>query len=134
MKRLLFIEPSYITNSDNLKLLRVELSANYTKIDFGYQPTEEQKGVGNIKIPKETYISIVNEKKKFKLTSTENIAIEPKQLNFKTATDWLFFSIYFEPVPVKCCDLKLMEKKTNAETGFNFYSIELDKKKQFEIK
>lgn len=134
MKRILFIEPHCITYSNNLKLLRVELSTNYTKIDFGYQPTENQKVVGKIRIPKETYLSIVNEKKKFKLIRAENIPIAPKQHNFKTATDSLFFSLYFEPVPVKCCDLNLMEKEANAESGFTFYSIELDKKIQFEIK
>lgn len=126
MKRILFQEPKYLSATNNLRLLRVELSGSYTKIDFGYQATEDAK----IRISKEVHLAIVNEEQKFKLTQAGNIPIAPKYFHCKTRVDWLFFSLYFEPVPVKCCDLNLMENKG----VFNFYSIELDKKKLFEIK
>lgn len=134
MNKLLFIEPNYFTYSTNLKLLRVELTTTYTKIDFGYQPFDGQTEVKKIKIHKDTYLSLLDEKKKFKLVRTSNMPIAPKQHIFKTAMGWLFFSLYFEPVPVKYCDLNLIESEVKIESDFNFLSIELDKKKQLEIK
>lgn len=134
MKRLLFHEPPCETFADNLnlKLLRVELSLNYAKVDFGYQATEKNEKGGKIRISKKTYLW--NKKEKFKLTHTENIPLEPKHYYFQTNEDWLFFSLYFQPMPIQCCEIFIIEEDFENEVDVNFYSIKLEQKKQFEIK
>lgn len=134
MKRLLFHEPPCEPFADNLnlKLLRVELSLNYTKVDFGYQATEKNEKGGKIRISKKTYLW--NKKEKFKLTHTENIPLEPKHYYLQTNDDWLFFSLYFQPMPIQCGEIFIIEEDFENEVDLNFYSIKLLSKKQYEIK
>jgi len=112
--------------------LRVELSLNYTKIDFGYQATEKDEKGGKIRISKKTYLWDKN--KKFKLTHTENIPLAPKHYYFKTSDDGLFFSLYFEPIPMQSDEIFIIEEDFENEVDLNFYSIILKEKKQYEVK
>jgi len=131
MKRLIFPKPKYSNDSNNLIILRIELSVEYTKIDFGYQPNYELEIGGKIKIT--NGIILHNNNKKFKLIKAENIPVS-MQINFKSIEDWLLFSLYFEPLPFECTKFDITKTPKSNKSIFNFYSIELDDNKQFEIK
>ncbi|MFY9308128.1 MAG: hypothetical protein WAQ28_03660 [Bacteroidia bacterium] len=131
MKRILFHQPQCTSFVDNLRLLRVELSADYTKMDFGYRASEKQEKGRKIRISKKTYLW--DKKNKFKLTRAFNIPIAPNSYYFKTTDDWLFFSLYFEPLPIKTSEIMLMDEEFD-KMDFNIWDITLTRESQFEIK
>ena len=133
MKSIIFHEPKCYTISDNLKLLRVQLSDDFTKLDFGYQPHENQEKRGRLKVFKTLILRIDDNEIQYKLIRTVNIPIYPNQISFETSEDWLFFSLYFEPLPSYAASFTIIEPKRKIENDFKFFEIELDKNKGFEV-
>ena len=59
-----FHEPKYKTEIENLQLLRVTLTNDYSKIDFGYQATDHYIKGGWVRIGKNTFIRVKGSNKK----------------------------------------------------------------------
>jgi hypothetical protein len=95
---LLFEIPNLDTSKQNPKVLRVLLTKEFTRIDFGYTtPWYYEKG-GWIKISTTTFLEIAGLTDKYRLKYTDGIPIAPKRTNFKSTEDWQFFSLYFDPI------------------------------------
>ncbi len=117
----------------NPKMLRIVLTENHTRIDFGYTtPWFYEKG-GWITISPDTYLQLKDLKRKFILTNTEGIAISPKRLNFESTEDWQFFSLYFESIPNEDCILNMIESENPTKNDFNYHGIELNSKNRLEL-
>ena len=113
------------TEHQNPKMLRVILTENYTRIDFGYTtPWYYIKG-GWIKISPDTYLKLNRSKKKFQFVEADGIAIAPNRLDFQSTEDWQFFSLYFEPLPTEDCTFDMIEKENPTKNDFNYYGVEL---------
>ncbi len=122
---LLFEIPILETPKQNPKVLRVLLSKEFTRIDFGYStPWYYDKG-GWIKIAAKTYLQNQVTKEQFKLIEASGIAIAPKRINFESTEDWQFFSLYFEPIPLNDCVLNMIEAEKPTPNDFNYYGLEL---------
>ena len=117
----------------NPKMLRVVLTENYTRIDFGYTtPWFYEKG-GWITISPDTYLKLKHLEYKFSLINTEGIAISPKRLDFESTEDWQFFSLFFEPIPSTECVFDMIESDNPTKNDFNYYGIQLDCKNGFKV-
>jgi hypothetical protein len=115
-----------VSEKQNPKMLRVVLTENYTRIDFGYTtPWFYEKG-GWITISPDTYLRLKDLESKFILTNTEGIAISPKRLDFESTQDWQFFSLYFEPIPRTDCVFDMIESDKPTKNDFNYYGVELN--------
>ncbi len=113
------------TPKQNPTVLRVLLTKEFTRIDFGYTtPWYYDKG-GWIKIAPKTYLENKETKEKYKLKEASGISIAPKRINFESTEDWQFFSLYFEPIPMKDCVLNMIEAEKPTPNDFNYYGIEL---------
>lgn len=132
--KILYHEPKCRTENDNLKLLRVTLTNEHSKFDFGYQATDYYTRGGWVKISKDTFVRVQKTGLKYILTKADNIPIAPYKHNFKTTKDWLYFSLYFPPLPIKSGFIDLIEAEPGEKTDFNFWNIELDKTKGMEVK
>lgn len=122
---LLFEIPKIDTPKQNPKVLRVILTKEFTRIDFGYTtPWYYEKG-GWIKISPKTYLQIEGSSEKFILKDAVGIPIAPKRINFESTEDWQFFSLYFEPIPKKDCTLNMIEAEKPTPNDFNYYGIVL---------
>lgn len=122
---LLFELPTLDTPKQNPKMLRVLLTKEFTRIDFGYTtPWYYEKG-GWIKISPETFLQIEGETGKYHLKNAEGIPIAPKRTNFKSTEDWQFFSLYFESIPQKDCVINMIEAENPTSNDFNYYGIVL---------
>ena len=109
----------------NPVLLRVIVSEQSTRLDFGYTtPWYYSKG-GWIKISPATYLTVQGSDKKYTLIDVEGIAIAPKRLNFQSTEDWKFFSLFFETLPTHDCIFNMIESENPTEDDFNFYNISL---------
>ena len=117
----------------NPKILRIVLTENHTRIDFGYTtPWFYEKG-GWITISPDTYLQLKDLKRKFILTNTEGIAISPKRLDFESTEDWQFFSLFFEPIPRTDCVFDMIESENPTKNDFNYHGIELNSKNRLEL-
>jgi hypothetical protein len=124
---LLFEIPFLDTSKQNPMVLRVILSEEFTRIDFGYTtPWYYEKG-GWIRISPKTYLQIEGMKEKYLLKDATGISLSPKRVHFESTEDWQFFSLYFEPIPMKDCVLNMIEAEKPTPNDFNYYGIELKK-------
>jgi hypothetical protein len=109
----------------NPKILRIFLSEQHVRVDFGYvAPWIYHRG-GWIHIKPHTYLQVKGSKKKYKLTDAKNIPIKPAKLDFESIEDWQVFSLFFEPIPVKKCVIDIIEEENPNEDDFNYYDIQL---------
>lgn len=122
---LLFEIPELDTPKKNPKVLRVLISKEFTRIDFGYTtPWYYDKG-GWIKISPKTYIEVEGSTEKYKLIEAVGIPIAPKRINFESTEDWQFFTLYFEPIPQQDCIINMIEAEKPEPKDFNYYGIRL---------
>ena len=124
-KRILYPIHTKRAELENVQMLRVEINNQYTKIDFGYTSTDYYERGGWVHIHKNTYVCEHGKEKKYALMKAENIPFAPNQLSFKTSNDWLYFSLYFEPIPSKVNLIDVVEN-TEDKNSFNFYKIPLE--------
>ena len=122
---ILFEIPELDTPKKNPKVLRVILTKEFTRIDFGYTtPWYYEKG-GWIKISPKTYVQVEGSSEKYALKDAVGIPIAPKRINFESIEDWQFFTLYFEPIPQKDCTLNMIEVEKPTPNDFNYYGIAL---------
>ena len=124
-KRILYSIKSKRAELENLQLLRVEISSQLTKIDFGYTSTDYYERGGWVHINKKTFVCVEGIEKEYALLKAENIPFAPNQLSFKTSNDWLYFSLYFEAIPFSAKSIDLVEN-ADKKNSFNFYKIPLE--------
>jgi hypothetical protein len=109
----------------NPKVLRVILSSDYTRIDFGYvAPWIYVKG-GWIKIAPYTFIQVQGSNARYALREAKDIPLAPERLDFESTEDWQVFTLFFEPIPMKDCTIDIIEEENPNDRDFNFYGIAL---------
>jgi hypothetical protein len=114
------------TPKQNPRVLRVLLTKEFTRIDFGYTTPWYYKKGGWIKISAKTYVQVEGSPKKYVLKDAVGIPIAPKRINFESTEDWQFFTLYFEPIPQQDCILHMIEADKPTPNDFNYYGIELN--------
>jgi hypothetical protein len=126
-KNLLFEISKRTEGKQNPKLLRVLLTKEFTRLDFGYTTPWYYKKGGWIKISPKTHLLVEGSPEKYELKEAVGIAIAPKRIDFESTEDWQFFTLYFEPIPQKDGIIHMIEAEKPTENDFNFYGIELVK-------
>jgi len=112
----------------NPKMLRIILSQEFTRIDFGYTtPWYYEKG-GWINISPTTYLQLDNSDEKFLLKNAIGIPFAPNQTDFQSTEDWQFFTLLFEAIPQKNCVLNMIEAIEPTPDDFNYCGIVLEMK------
>lgn len=118
----------------NPVLLRIILTSDYTKVDFGYITTNMYIKGGWIRMAKETFIENIVTKKRYQMNNAKGINIAPEEHNFKSVKDWQYYSLFFEPMEQKDCIINLIEKEKGTENDFNYYNIELKLVEKIEVR
>jgi hypothetical protein len=115
---------------NNPLLLRISVGERETKIDFGYSAYNIYIKGGWIRIHPDTYLEDTKTMLRYKMIKAVDIPIYPEKLEFKTKTDWQYFSLYFEPLPHNDLIINFIEpdKSIHSDNGnnFNFYKIKLN--------
>ena len=127
--------------NNNLQLLRITVTKNETKVDFGYQATSYYTNGGWIKISPKTFIRPKGSTKKLVLTNATNIPYGPEKLHFNSSIEWRYFSLHFaslldlrdskksmmfESSSLFVDAFDLIEAENGTENDFNFYDIQLN--------
>jgi hypothetical protein len=129
----LFNQPKYKAAKGRPQLLRITINHTQTKVDFGHQTTDYYKKGGWVRIDENTFIRNKDTGEKLTITRAENIPISPARHDFDTTKDWLYFSLYFPPLPEKTVAIDLIEKENGDPTDFNYYDIQLSKTEAIEL-
>ena len=117
----------------NPEILRIILTDQYTRIDFGYVAPWIYVRGGWIRIAPQTYINVHGSSKTYKLIVAKNIPLAPEQFEFESTEDWRVFSLFFEPIPHKDCLIDIIEEENPTKNDFNFYKIQLKIDKNLEV-
>lgn len=124
-KNLVFhLNANRLTESNPI-LLRVQLLAEYTKVDFGYVTTDLYDYGGWIRMASDSFLEIVETGQRYTLQLAENIPIAPEQLHFESKKDWKYYSLFFPPIPQKDCTINIIEVENGTPNDFNYYGIKL---------
>lgn len=124
-KSIIFSNPKHEGRKDNLQLLRVISTSEFLKVDFGYTTTDYYTRGGWVKISANTFVRDAKTKKKYQFQKSTDIPVAPEQLHFKTTKDWLYFTLFFEPIPQTVKSFDLIESEPGTPNDFNFYNIKL---------
>lgn len=125
-KKILFQLNRMGHSETNPILLRMLLTPDYTKVDFGYTTTNKYIRGGWIKMAKDTFIENVETKKRYKMIKASGITIAPQKLNFQSNKDWQYYSLFFEPMEQKDAVVNLIEIENGTPNDFNYYNIEIN--------
>ena len=125
-KKILFQLNRMGHSETNPILLRMLLTPEYTKVDFGYTTTNKYIRGGWIKMAKDTFIENVETKKRYKMIKASGITIAPQKLNFQSNKDWQYYSLFFEPMEQKDAVVNLIEIENGTPNDFNYYNIEIN--------
>ena len=125
-KKILFQLNRMGHSETNPILLRMLLTPEYTKVDFGYTTTNKYIKGGWIKMAKDTFIENVETKKRYKMIKASGITIAPQKLNFQSNKDWQYYSLFFEPMEQKDAVVNLIEIENGTPNDFNYYNIEIN--------
>jgi hypothetical protein len=123
-------DPLHNGKDSNLQLLRITITELETKVDFGYQATDEFYGGGWIKISPKTFIRPNGGIQNLILTNATNIPYGPEKLHFNSTIEWRYFSLIFPPINPETKFFDLIEKENGTDNDFNFYGIRLDDEKK----
>lgn len=115
-------------------LLRMLVTPEFTKVDFGYTTTNKYIRGGWIKMAKETFIENVATKKRYKMIKATGITIAPQKHNFQSNKDWQYYSLFFEPIEQKDAVINLIEKEKGTKNDFNYYNIKLKLENGIEVR
>ena len=124
-KTLLLEIPDRENRKQNPKLLRIVVSNEFTRVDFGFSARWIYDRGGWIRIAPDTFLEIANTGKQYKLTHAEGIPIAPVQHHFESTKDWQFYSLFFEPIPLDDCTIHIIEEVNPDSNYFNYYCIDL---------
>jgi hypothetical protein len=135
------VQPHYLAEIDTGKqrktnpvIMRIILNDQFTRIDFGYcAPWIYIRG-GWIRIAQHTYIQLQGSLKKYELIEAKNIPLAPEVFEFESKEDWRVFTLYFKPIPIKSCNINIIEEENPTKNDFNFYgvSVNVDQKRVVE--
>lgn len=124
-KTLLFTINKKGHSRGNPDLLRIILSPDNTKIDFGYIAKEIYDSGGWIRMEKDTFIEIKETGNRFVLTHATGIPINPEHHYFESKKEWRYFSLYFPAIPQTDCTLNIIEIENGSRNDFNYYGVVL---------
>lgn len=126
-EKIIIHNPKCRQQADKLNILRVQVWPQYTKVDFGYVAKNHYIRGGWVQIYENSFIRDCKTGKKYLFKKAENIPIAPKKHYFTSNIDFLYYSLYFEPMPADTEKIDIIEKENDDSTFFNFYGVQLVK-------
>ena len=134
LKKTLVFHPRIVKKySNNPDLLRIHLTPEFTKIDFGYIALDMYINGGWIRIAPDTFIEIIENKQRYTLVNADGIPIAPIHHYFETKKDWRYFSLFFPSIPQKDCVINIIEVENGTRNDFNYYNVILKMQEGIEV-
>ena len=108
------------------RMKSVEITDEYTRIDFIYRSSMIYSNGGWIQMERDAYISPVGSSMKYRLIRAIGIPIAPIKHYFKRQGEYHTYSLIFPALPTGTAKINIIEKEAPG-TYFNFYDIDFSK-------
>ena len=118
--------PTIKAQPNELNILRIHLLPEYTKVDFGYLAKNHFIRGGWVQIYENTFIRSCTDGTKYSFLKADNIGVAPQKHYFTSNFDYLYYSLYFEPIPLGTPKIDIIENEETNKRFFNFFEIDLD--------
>lgn len=127
-KRTLIYHPvTKIKTIKDMKVMRIELDDEFTRIDFVYYASKIYINGGWVNMHDTCFIRPCKTKLKLKMVRAVNIPIAPKMHHFKSNKECLYYTLYFPPLPKDTKEIDIIEMETNDPSFFNFYGVSMER-------
>lgn len=111
------------------EILRIQMDAEFTIIDFIYYPDPKYINGGWVQIYNETFIRPVDSDQRLKLAKAITIPIAPTKHYFKSTKEFLCYTLCFPPLPKNTSYIDIIEGVGGSERWFNFYGVAMERVK-----
>ena len=125
-KKLKLYNPASLDHLVDHRLKSIELSDEYTRIDFVYRAPQMYINGGWIQMESNAYIQPVGSQVKYYLLRAINIPIAPIKHYFKRKGEFHTYTLIFPALPADTTKINIIEKEAPG-TYFNFYNIDYSK-------
>ncbi len=110
-------------NDTSLKVMRVELEEDYTRIDFVFNNGNS----GWVQIDPNSFIRPVGSEIHLRLVKAAGIPLAPQKYFFTKVNQTIYYTLYFPAVPKTVKEIDIIEKETPGGNWFNFYGVSMEK-------
>lgn len=117
-----FYNPERLKPSQNLRLKSIELTEEYTRIDFHYQSSYIYDNGGWIQIHEGSYIQPVGSSQKYGLLKAIGIPMAPMKHYFKRQGEHYTYTLIFPALPKNTQKINIIERE-GPGNFFNFYNV-----------
>lgn len=124
LSQITFFDTDLFDRADPKKLLSIEVTDEYTRIDFEYISPHIYVNGGWIEMDSNSYIRPVGSDEKFPLLHAVGIPIAPQKHWFKAKGVLHYYTLYFAPIPKNTTLIDIIEKEAPGDY-FNFYNVAL---------
>ena len=108
------------TTADRTKILKIELSKDYTSIEIKYNNRSDTGYYQWCTIRRDTYILVNGQK--YTMTRAEGIKVDPEKTYFSYSGQDLTFTLFFPPIPQNSTKMDLIE---SPDSPWKWYGINL---------
>ena len=134
----LFQPLSKINRFPNVLIMSVELTKEFTRIDFQFTYDIDDVQISVFVISPEIKLvireenSIDRKEKNYELINSENAPVYPLKYSSESNDKKLYFTLYFAPLPLSSCEFDIVEDEDEDECPpMNFFNINFIKGERF---
>ena len=114
--------PEALNHNTRHRVKSIELSDEYTRIDFIYRSSDLYINGGWIQIDRKSFIRTVGSEIKHYLIQAINIPYTPQKHYFKKKGEFFSYSLIFPALPKNTKSIDIIEREAPG-TYFNFYDV-----------
>ena len=118
-----YLNPESYDPNTEIQVKKIELTENFTRIDFLYTAPDYYDNGGWVNIAKETFIRPVGSNEEYRLVYTSNIPFAPLKHYFKHCGEILVYTLIFPALPKNTLAIDIIEKE-GLPNYFNFYNVD----------
>lgn len=118
-----YYNPEAMDHRVQRRMKSIELTDEYTRIDFIYQASMIWDNGGWIRMEKDAYIQPVGSVSKYYLQKAINIPIAPIKHYFKKKGEYHSYTLIFPALPKDTKSIDIIEKLAPG-TWFNFFNVD----------
>jgi len=111
--------------TNSLKVEKVELSYEYTRIDIIHYADPKYISGGWVHIRPETFIRPSGSSERLGLLNVINVPIARAKHYYRHVNDRIAFSLFFPALPKNVKTIDMIEKLNGGENYFNIYGIRI---------
>lgn len=122
-KTIKLYNPAALDFKSELRLKSIELSDEFTRIEFIYRSSTFYLNGGWIQMEPDAFIRPLGSTMKYGLIKTEGIPLAPEKYYFKSQGEYHTYTLIFPALPKNTKKIDVIEREAPG-SYFNFYNVD----------